>query len=214
MSIPSSERSVQPLRESTAQGPAQERPGEQTIPVTVSYLEIRSLAALRPRRVDRADVALQRIVEPWPELSRFLYTAVGADHYWIDRLPWTRAQWQAYLSRPQLEVWVLTAGGLPAGYFELEVRDREIEIAYFGLIARFVGQGLGGHLLTAAIERGFALGAERVWLHTCTLDHPLALPNYQARGMRIFRVETTPKTLPIRPPTVFTAADAEGGEAG
>jgi len=78
-------------------------------------------------------------------------------------------------------------------------RDDNVEIAYFGLLARHAGQGLGAHLLTCAVERAWSSGAHRVWLHTCSLDHPAALPNYLARGFREYRVETVKKELPAQP---------------
>jgi ribosomal protein S18 acetylase RimI-like enzyme len=162
------------------------------IPVTTYYLEILDPHYLRPKRSPRTDLVLVRITPPMPELNRFFYAT--------DRLPWTYQQWLDYLDRPELETWMLTVAGVPAGYFELESQpDRNVEIVYFGLLPSFVGSGLGGHLLTAAIERGFAMGAKRVWLHTCTLDHPQALANYQARGMVLYKEETEIKDEAERP---------------
>jgi GNAT superfamily N-acetyltransferase len=95
---------------------------------------------------------------------------------------------------------VAYASGTPAGYFELERQhDAAVELAYFGLLPRFIGQGIGGHLPTAAITRAWEMGARRVWVHTCTLDHPQALSNYQARGFRIVRVEERIEELPGEP---------------
>jgi len=174
--------------------------------VTVRYLEMRSPAELRSRRVSRADVTFTHIDPPWPELNRFFYTHVGATHYWVDRLPWTREQWLAQLRRPEIETWVLSVAGLPAGYVELERQaEKNVEIVYFGLLARFAGQGLGAHLLTCAAERAWAAGAARVWLHTCSLDHPAALPNYIAGGFREVRIETVDKLLPPEPPAPWPA---------
>jgi GNAT superfamily N-acetyltransferase len=65
-----------------------------------------------------------------------------------------------------------------------------VEIAYFGLLPAFIGRGLGGALLTNAIEEAWQMSPERVWVHTCTLDHPSALANYQARGMEVYKVES------------------------
>jgi GNAT superfamily N-acetyltransferase len=76
-----------------------------------------------------------------------------------------------------------------AGYFELRRHPTDVEIAYFGLVPRFIGQGLGGALLTRAAQEAWTIGASRVWLHTCTLDSPHALPNYLARGFREFKTE-------------------------
>jgi GNAT superfamily N-acetyltransferase len=176
--------------------------------VTISYLEMTSPADLRPVRSERPGLVLARIDPPLPELNRFFYTAVGGDWYWIDRLPWTEQCWLDYLDRPELETWVLSVAGVPAGYFELEAQaGGDVEIAYFGLLPRFIGQGLGGHLLTAAVERAWQRGAKRVWLHTCTLDHPAALPHYQARGFRLYRREVKTQPLPPAPPGPWPGAE-------
>jgi GNAT superfamily N-acetyltransferase len=168
--------------------------------VTTYHLEMLDPRELRPKRSSRGDVTLSLIHPPMPELNRFFYTAVGADWYWLERLPWTFADWLAYLHRPELETWMLAVQGTPAGYFELEAQaESSVEIRYFGLLPAFVGAGLGGHLLTCAIERGFAIGAKRVWVHTCTQDHPQALANYQARGLRLFKEETVLVDQPARP---------------
>jgi GNAT superfamily N-acetyltransferase len=134
---------------------------------------------------------VRRIEVPTPELNRFLYVAVGSGWLWRDRLSWDRARWLAYLERPEVETWVMYVRGSPAGYFELERQGESAEVAYFGLLPAFIGLGLGGALLTAAIARAFDLGAARVWLHTCTLDHPQAFANYVARGLRPYRTEQT-----------------------
>jgi ribosomal protein S18 acetylase RimI-like enzyme len=158
--------------------------------ITTTYLEIRDPADLRPARDPRVPFALDRAEPPDPELNRSMYTAIGSDWSWRDRLSWDDARWLKYLGRPELETWVASVDGTPAGYFELELQGDSVEIAYFGLLPAFIGQGLGGALLTQAIRRGFEMGAARVWLHTCTLDHPQALANYLARGMRVFRTTT------------------------
>jgi GNAT superfamily N-acetyltransferase len=110
----------------------------------------------------------------------------------VDRLPWTDEEIQAYLGDPAVSLWVLTVADEIAGYFELmaDEGDHEaIQIAYFGLMPSFTGRGLGGYLLTEAVERAWEAGARRVWVHTCSLDHPAALPNYLKRGFTIFKTE-------------------------
>jgi ribosomal protein S18 acetylase RimI-like enzyme len=175
--------------------------------VTVTYLEILDPREIRPKRSPRTDLALVRIDPPMPEFNRFFYTTVGASWFWINRLAWTYQQWADYVNRPELETWMLTAKGVPAGYFELEAQpERNVEVAYFGLLPQFVGTGLGGHLLTCALERGFAMGAARVWLHTCTLDHPQAIANYKARGMRQFKQETNDEDVPEKSPGPWPGA--------
>jgi GNAT superfamily N-acetyltransferase len=177
--------------------------------VTTWYLEMlaaeQSRAAARP--TDQACVVRAEI--PSPELSRFLYTAVGGAWYWIDRLSWDFRRWQAYLERSEVETWLLLVSGTPAGYVELEAQpDDNVEIAYFGLLPRFVGQGLGGYLLSVGVERAWARGARRVWVHTCGLDGPHALANYEARGFRVYDRQTSLVDLPAEPPGPWPGAKA------
>jgi GNAT superfamily N-acetyltransferase len=168
--------------------------------VTTYYLKMTDPSALRPKRVVHRGLEIKQAHVPSPEFNRFLYTAVGGDWYWIDRLPWTYQQWHDWVARPELQTWVAYVSGTPAGYFELEAQaDRNVEIAFFGLLPQLTGQGLGGHLLTVAIETAWQMGASRVWLHTCSLDHPAALANYCTRGFRVFREETTTHDVPDAP---------------
>lgn len=178
------------------------------VKVVTHHLEMTDPAAVRPARGTIPGLEIRQAMHPCPELNRFLYTAVGGDWYWIDRLGWTYEQWRRWVDRPELQTWLAYLDGTPVGYFELEAQLRgDVEIAYFGLLPQFVGRGLGGVLLTAAIERGWQRGARRVWVHTCTLDHPRALANYQARGMRLFKQETEEEELPDRPPGPWPGAN-------
>jgi len=161
-----------------------------TIEVTRTYLEMRDVSDLQGATLN--DPAIR--IEPQPdcsiELFRFLYVEVGKNYHWIDRLPWTDEQVTEHLQKPENSIWLMTYNYETAGYFELrECADGSIEIAYFGLLGEFIGRGLGKHLLTRAVEQAWAEGANRVWLHTCTLDDPAALPNYLKRGFRPFKTE-------------------------
>lgn len=125
-------------------------------------------------------------------LYRELYGGVGRDYHWRDRLPWTDEQVAAHLASPAIRLWVLRQEGAPRGFFELARHDDgSVEIAYFGLMPGVTGRGLGRALLSAAIAAAWGPDPRpsRVWVHTCTLDHPAALPNYLARGFRITRTE-------------------------
>lgn len=158
--------------------------------IVVWHLQMTDPAELRPSSRTPANFTVAQAAVPSPSFSRFLYTAVGGVWHWSDRLPWTWDQWMVWLDRPELETWVGYVRGTPAGYTELERQaDGSVEIAYFGLLPQFTGQGLGGALLTAAIRRGWEMDARRVWVHTCSLDHPHALANYQARGLRLFHTD-------------------------
>jgi GNAT superfamily N-acetyltransferase len=161
------------------------------ISVTRTYLEMRSrdelLAAPRPD----AGARIERVEFCPVAFFRFLYAEVGRNHRWIDRLRWSDAEIRGYLDAGDVTLYVLYVAGAPAGYVELRRHaDRSVEIAYFGLLPEYIGRGLGGHLLTRAVELAWGDGAARVWLHTCTLDHPSALPNYLKRGFRPIRQET------------------------
>jgi GNAT superfamily N-acetyltransferase len=125
------------------------------------------------------------------ELFRALYRDVGEAYHWRDRNCLSDDALRAHLASADVQFWVLYHGSDRAGFFELQRhRDRSVEIVYFGLQQQFLGRGLGKHLLTSAVQAGWSFGAERVWLHTCTLDSPAALPNYIARGFAPFKVET------------------------
>src|SRR5262249_50058873 len=147
------------------------------------------------------DVRQSRIV--LPELNRFLYTAVGGDWWWVDRLGYSYADWLALLTKPGYETWVAYVEGTPAGYFELDGDvGGDVELAFFGVLPHFAGKGVGGFLLTAAVRRAWEKnkGQGSVWVHTSSFDHPNALPNYQARGFRLIRSEESAKDLPDNPP--------------
>ncbi|RPK56295.1 Acetyltransferase (GNAT) family protein [Streptomyces sp. ADI96-02] len=171
--------------------------------VTVWSLEQTSPADLRPAAVPEGDLRIVRSEIPLPEFSRFLYTAVGGDIRWTDRLGMTHAQWRESLERPGVETWVAYEKGTPAGYVELDPQDDGVvEILYFGLIPAFRGRGVGGHLLSYGAARAWDLAdrwpgrtaTRRVWLHTCSDDGPHAMDNYLRRGFRLFdtRTETAP----------------------
>ena len=165
--------------------------------VTTTYLEMREPSQLRRAREPASTAQVMCAEIPSPVLNRFLYSAVGGDWHWIDRLSWSYARWQQYLERPQVQTWVLYQRGTPAGYVELEAQEGgDVEIAYFGLIREFIGQGLGGYLLSCGIEKAWLIeGARRVWVHTCTLDGAQALANYLARGMAIYKIESAEKEV-------------------
>lgn len=174
-------------------------PSSSRVEVVRTHLELRDLAELRPARLPVEPVAL-RLHRPIRAAEyRALYTLVGERWLWRDRLMWTAAELERYLSSSNVHVWTLNVGGATAGYFELQRHDdATVEVMYFGLVESFIGRGLGGWLLTRAVEEAFAIGAQRVILNTCTLDSPRALPNYLARGFVIVREDRYVTTVPAR----------------
>ncbi len=127
------------------------------------------------------------------QYNRFFYESVGADWAWQDKLKWDISEWKQYAERDTLHLFVGYYQGSPAGYYELEEQaEGNVEISYFGLMPAFIGKGLGGYLLTNALENAWMLaGTTRVWVHTCSLDHPGALQNYKARGMKVYLQEAS-----------------------
>lgn len=168
-----------------------------TVSVVRTFLEMRSPQELRVRGDLPPDgTRIERLASS-PSEYRALYQGVGRAYHWTDRDVWSDATLTEYLRQPNVAVWVLHLDGESAGYVELVAHeDSSVEIAYFGLLPAFVGRGLGAHLLTFAVQEAWRMGATRVWLHTCTLDSPVALPNYLARGFRPFREERYDKQLP------------------
>jgi GNAT superfamily N-acetyltransferase len=113
---------------------------------------------------------------------------------WSDKRVWSDEQWKEYGLAPELRTFAAYYEHSLAGYYELRRDDGGgVEIAYFGLLPEFIGRGLGGALLTSAIEEAWRTSPpiNRIWVHTCNLDHPAALSNYQARGMVIYKEERT-----------------------
>ena len=157
---------------------------------TITYLEMNSREELRPAA---SVVKVCRRYTRDAGFSRSLYADVGGEYNWIERSNWTGDQWLERLASPNVETWLAYDEGEVAGFFELEMQDGgNVEIVYFGLLPRCVGSGLGGAMLTAAVQRAWDMGASRVWLHTSSLDHPHALPNYRARGFRAYRRDHIP----------------------
>ena len=153
----------------------------------VYYLEMTSASQLIPKE-ESSPLEVRECRVKQFAFNRFLYDFVGKEWEWFDRNPWSDKQWRDYAEADDLRTWLATIDGSPAGYFELQDTPAgEVEIVYFGLAADFIGKGFGGYLLTRAIEAAWGLpGAKRVWVHTCTLDHPSALKNYQSRGFTIY----------------------------
>jgi ribosomal protein S18 acetylase RimI-like enzyme len=159
-------------------------------PVTRTYLEMLSPMDLRPVPTPEPEPPVERIEECPVSFFRYLYREVGREFHWTDRLGWSDETIRRYLSTPGVSIWLMSWRAAPAGYFELRQHDdQSVEIAYFGLLPDFIGRGWGKHLLTRAVQAAWKSETHRVWLHTCTLDHPAALPNYLKRGFRAVREE-------------------------
>lgn len=158
-----------------------------------NYLEIKSIKNLVESLPPKLECSIKVVKPDDFQINKFFYKNVGKKHKWKDRLVWTEKDWMQYSSDPKVETYILNVKNDLAGYFELisHFDQREIEIAYFGLLEEYHNQKLGGYLLSTAIKKSFEKkDIKRVWVHTCSLDHKNALKNYLARGMRIYKNET------------------------
>jgi ribosomal protein S18 acetylase RimI-like enzyme len=166
--------------------------------VKTSYtLEMLKPDDLRPKCGDFPDLRVERMETRCPELNKFLHTVVGCEWRWGGRAEWGEDEWRAYADR--VETWVAYMSGTPAGYFELEKRpEGDVQIHTFGLLPQFIGRGLGAHLLTRAVQLAWKMDASRVFLGTCSHDHPHALNNYRARGFRVQQTRQGPPNPPLK----------------
>jgi len=157
-----------------------------------NYLEINSIQDLNEVIEPTEDYSLNLLNPINFQLNKFFYKNIGRKHKWIDRLVWSEAQWIDYVSREKVKTYVFKLKDNLAGFFELITHSekKEVEIAYFGLLEEFQNKNLGSYLLSKAIQKSFKENTNRVWVHTCSLDHKNALNNYLARGMKIFKTET------------------------
>ena len=156
-----------------------------------SYLEINSLTDLQESEQPSEDYIVD-LIEPTDfQLNKFFYKNIGKKHKWVDRLIWTEDQWIKYVSNKNVKTFVLKSKNDLVGFFELIIHyeKKEVEIAYFGILEEYQNKKLGSYLLSDAIKKSFQENVDRVWLHTCSLDHKHALKNYLSRGMKIFKSE-------------------------
>ena len=157
-----------------------------------NYLEINSLTDLNYSNISPRGYFVKLEQSGNFQLNKFFYKNIGKKHHWVDRLIWDEKQWTQYVSDQKVKTYVLKKNEDMAGYFELIIhKDKnEVEIAYLGLLEEYQNKKLGSYLLSEAIKKAFKGNINRVWVHTCSLDHKNALNNYIARGMKIFKSET------------------------
>ena len=156
-----------------------------------NYLEINSIKDLKETNKSFDDFSIVLIDPINFQLNKFFYKNIGKKHRWSDRLIWSQQQWIDYVSSSKVKTYLLKNKDDLVGFFELilHLENKEVEIAFFGILEEYQNKKLGSFLLSEAIKKSFNENINRVWLHTCTLDHENALKNYLARGMKIFKSE-------------------------
>ena len=156
-----------------------------------NYLEINSLKDLKDVNKPSEDYSLSLIDPINFQLNKFFYKNIGKNHKWVDRLTWSEEKWINYVSNESVKSYVFKFKDDLVGFFELifHQEKNETEIAYFGILEEYQNKKLGSYLLSEAIKKAFENKVNRVWVHTCSLDHKNALKNYVSRGMKIFKTE-------------------------
>ncbi|MDC3061875.1 GNAT family N-acetyltransferase [Candidatus Pelagibacter sp.] len=157
-----------------------------------NYLEINSLNDLKETRLTQNGFSFEKVEPENFKINKFFYKNVGKKHHWVDRLVWTDKNWIDYTTDNKVKTFIVKKHDDLVGYFELihHEEQNEVEIAYLGLLEEYHNKKIGSFLLSTAIKNAFLEKPQRVWVHTCSLDHKNALKNYIARGMKIFKKET------------------------
>ena len=157
-----------------------------------SYLEINSIQELELVPKPSKDYSINLLDPVNFQLNKFFYKNIGKKHMWVDRLVCLESKWIDYVSDKKVKTYVFKYKNDLAGFFELifHSEKKEVEIAYFGLLEEYQNKKLGSYLLHEAIKKSFIKNINRVWVHTCTLDHKNALNNYISRGMKVYKTET------------------------
>jgi len=125
-------------------------------------------------------------------INKFFYRNIGKDHFWRDRLLWSDKEWKKYINNKNLETGIIKINNDMIGFYEQEFHKEknEIELIQMGILKEHQGKKFGSFLLKYILYLAFAKNVERVWVHTCSLDHKHALENYQSKGFKTFKQET------------------------
>ena len=124
-------------------------------------------------------------------INKFFYRQVGKDHFWRDRLIWSDKKWKKYIDNKNLKTYILKINDELVEFYEQEFHEekKEVELIQMGILKEHQGKKLGSFLLKYIIQNAFTKDVERLWVHTCSLDHKYALKNYLSKGLIIFKEE-------------------------
>jgi len=152
----------------------------------VTALEMTSKPSRRP--IPTSGFSVRRVERPGLDWYCDLFRRIGTPWLWFSRLRMDDPTLSAIVHDPAVEISALVADGRDEGLLELDFRlPDEVELAFFGLTEALVGRGAGRLLMDAALERAWASRPKRVWVHTCTLDHPGAVAFYRRSGFVPYR---------------------------
>ncbi len=163
--------------------------------VVTTYLQMTHPDQFRPKKGFDEKIQVKKIAND-PFINFMLFAGVGLPYRWSSRFKFSVDQWRDYFLTKNLKTYIGFIDNKIIGYFELMVEKDNTEIIFFGMFPEFTGTGLGGFFLSHAIRCAWETGAKRIWLHTCTSDNKNALPNYLARGFKIFDEKSKSENVP------------------
>lgn len=142
----------------------------------------------RPRPLPPSPFRLVRWPAPPPDRYRALFRRVGERWLWFSRLVLNDALLAATIHDPAVEIYaVVDRQAIEIGLLELDFRvPATCAIGFLALVPELAGKGHGRWLIAQALALGWRKGVGRIWLNTCTLDHPSALGFYISSGFRPF----------------------------
>ena len=164
-----------------------EHESSRRVPVTITYLEQTARPLLPTPALPAGKTAILRAEKPPTHYYRYLYRLVGDPWKWVSRRRMSDEDLAEVIQDPSVYVYILYVSGVPAGFAEIDHRDRaQAELKFFGLAPEFTGRRLGPYFLTHVIDLAWSLQPKRFRLETCSLDHPAALPLYQKFGFQVY----------------------------
>ncbi|MBF0276416.1 MAG: GNAT family N-acetyltransferase [SAR324 cluster bacterium] len=175
--------------------------------VVTTFLEMTSPDQRQVHGKSINDAVLQKAEIPTPAINHFFFTNIGRPWKWYSRLHWKYEDWENWVTKKNVSTWIGYVQNSPFGYVEFDRQGNDTEIAFFGILPQYIGKGLGGWLLSEAIQKAWSFNTKRVWLHTCTLDHEFALKNYLSRGFTIFKEETAVEHIPEPDDLIWSTPD-------
>lgn len=165
------------------------------VDVTVYYLEMQTPISRQPIQ-SREGLTVLYVHRPSVSYYRWLYNSVGSKYHWLSRRQLSDKELATILNHPLSDIYVLHVDGSPAGFCEFDRRQpQEIELVQFGLLEAYHGAGLGTWFLRYILNQACQHAPERLWLHTCTLDHPAALPLYRKVGFTDYQQQQIRREL-------------------
>jgi GNAT superfamily N-acetyltransferase len=165
-------------------------------PVNVTFLEMHHKPPAEFQENGEARFRLwQKPIDV--ETYRYYYSAVGKQHFWLDRMIIAGDELFRLINAPNIEIYVMSIHDQPAGYAEFIIEKKFTEILYFGIMPAFIGKGWGKYALDWAIHKAWENNPEWIQLNTCELDHPHAISNYKKRGFQEVRTEIQQRKILI-----------------